>query len=366
MQMLRSGTEGMNIKFDSTIDRLGRSGDNWCMTWADDGHQYTACDDGWGWDYANPLAWRGDHPMAGIYYNNRVWRLTGGPHDMNPEYLPNYPLYYTRDEWYGFGILSVDGTLYHFITCASGNAFNPPFQGAKLVYSTDHGNSWRLHDGQDIYGRERDKTDGAMFFWHEGDGYAFSNIEFLQCGRDNSLAKDGYVYLYAPNGRYRYHQLNCARVPKERILDRSAYEFFLQADGAGGAVWTRDIHRRGAIHQFPGHYGWYSWLPSVVYNQGLDLFIMAAGGTGVNGSGMHELPASLGIYCAGRPWGPWEQIYYTDEWVADNPANRLYQPKLSPKWISADGREMFLVFSDASDNWGRQYRWNQQRIVLTR
>ena len=33
---------------ESTI-RDGRSGDNWCITWAGDGHQYTAMDDGYGW-----------------------------------------------------------------------------------------------------------------------------------------------------------------------------------------------------------------------------------------------------------------------------------------------------------------------------
>jgi hypothetical protein len=79
---------------------------------------------------------------------------------------------------------------------------------------------------------------------------------------------------------------------------------------------------------------------------------------------MHELPASLGFWYSRAPWGPWHQIFYTEDWVADKPTNRLYQPKLSPKWISDDGRRMVLIFSDASDGHGYQYRWNQQEITL--
>lgn len=339
------------VTFDPVIHRTGRNGDNWCMTWADDDCIYTSCDDGYGWDY-----------LASIEYNNRVWRLQGEPLDFHVSYLPNFPLYTVRDEWYGYGLISVDGTLYHFITCASDNQFGFPFRGSKLICSHDHGKSWCLPSGESIIGRERDKND--MFFWYEGEDYAFANIEFLQCGRDNSLAKDEYIYLYAPNGRYQYHELNCARVQRDKIIRRDAYEYFQSFTPDGGAVWSKELEKRGAIHTFPENYGWYSWLPSVVYNPGLDLYIMANGGTGVNGSGMHDLPASLGIYYAKNPWGPWTEVYYTDNWVADNPENRLYQPKLCPKWISKDGREMYLIFSDASDSWGYQYRWNQQKIIF--
>ena len=351
------------VAFDPVICRTARNGDNWCMTWADDDHQYTSCDDGWGWDYSGP--WRvSPQPFGEISYNNRVWRLKGGPLDFQPEYLPNFPCYPIRDEWYGYGIIAVSGALYHFITCASEHGFVFPFRGAKLLCSRDHGNSWLLHDGRPADGLEHSKDPKDMFYWCEGEDYAFSCIEFLQCGKNNELAKDEYVYLYAPNGRYQYHQLNCARVHRDRIADRSAYAYFEKLDASGNPVWTGDIARRGSIHEFPDNYGWYSWLPSVVYNPGLDAYIMATGGTGVNGSGMHELPASLGLYCAEKPWGPWREIFYTDTWVADKPSNRLYQPKLSPKWISEGGRQMYLIFSDASDSWGYQYRWNQQKITL--
>ena len=53
----------------------------------------------------------------------------------------------------------------------------------------------------------------------------------------------------------------------------------------------------------------------------------------------------------------------------DNPGNLTYQPKLSSKWISEDGWEMVLIWSDAMKNAeGRShtvnYRWNQMRVTI--
>ena len=60
---------------------------------------------------------------------------------------------------------------------------------------------------------------------------------------------------------------------------------------------------------------------------------------------------------------------YDDAWTADDPGNRTYQPKLSPKWIGPDGRDMVLIWSDAmKDAEGRShtvnYTWNQMRITI--
>jgi len=127
-------------------------------------------------------------------------------------------------------------------------------------------------------------------------------------------------------------------------------------------------------------FGWYSWLPSVVFNPGLGLYIMVNGGTyagrGLTSSDedyydkwMHTKTGSLGFWYAENPWGPWQQFYYTDYWTADDPGNLTYQPKLSPKWISEDGREMVLIWSDAmKDDEGKShtvnYKWNQMAISL--
>ena len=123
-----------------------------------------------------------------------------------------------------------------------------------------------------------------------------------------------------------------------------------------------------------------SWLPSVVWNKGLGLYIMVNGGTyaghGMTSSDedyynswMHTRTGSLGFWYSENPYGPWHEFYYTDYWTVDDPGNLTYQPKLSPKWISEDGKEMVLIWSDAmKDKDGRShtvnYRWNHMRITI--
>jgi len=84
---------------------------------------------------------------------------------------------------------------------------------------------------------------------------------------------------------------------------------------------------------------------------------------------MHSETGSLGFWYSETPYGPWKEIYYTEYWIVDNEANRTYQPKLSPKWISSDGIEMTLIWSDAMKNKeGKShtvnYMWNQMKINI--
>jgi hypothetical protein len=346
-----------------SIVRDGVNGDNWCITWADDGHQYTSQDDGRGWQEEKD-------------YNNRVWRIKGSPDrsgedPFTPEFLSNYPEYLYKGGWFGYGITSVDGVLYHFITRTTKDEWSVPFQGAKLIYSPDHGATWYRHDGEDAWKDRFSYAPETMFFWKEDEEWAFSQIAFVQCGKSNSSAKDDFVYLYAPNGK-KPHELNLARVPRDKVLDRSSYRYFVKFDSGGSPVWSEkeDIRQRGAVHRFPEGWGLYSWDPSVVYNKSLDLFIMVNGGTERAGdTWMHDHTGSLGFYWSENPWGPWTEFYYTNDWYADSEKNLCYQPKLSPKWISDDGIDLILIFSDAQKNEQGvshtvNYRWNQERFSL--
>ena len=87
---------------------------------------------------------------------------------------------------------------------------------------------------------------------------------------------------------------------------------------------------------------------------------------------MHTKSGSLGLWYSENPYGPWKQFYYTDHWLPDNAGNLTYQPKLSPKWISDDGKRMTMIWSDAMRNpdgysHSVNYKWNQMQIeILTR
>jgi hypothetical protein len=52
--------------------------------------------------------------------------------------------------------------------------------------------------------------------------------------------------------------------------------------------------------------------------------------------------AALGVFNAPEPWGPWTTVYYDDDW---SQGARTYQHKFPTKWMSPDGKTMWLLFS---------------------
>jgi hypothetical protein len=122
---------------------------------------------------------------------------------------------------------------------------------------------------------------------------------------------------------------------------------------------VKDIEARAVVHTFPR--GWVnhtnlfpgdlvveSWLPSVVYNEPLGLYLMASAGIGCAPDGTEFGKASyLGFWVSVTPWGPWRQIHEEREWTPDrDPEARAYAPQIVPKWIAPDGKSFWLVWAD--------------------
>ena len=370
-----------------TIYRSVEHGDNWCITWAADGSQITNMDDG---------NWLGAQARR---YHNHLYRIRGGPVGFERYDLPGYPDF-TRGEgsWFGYGIVSVDGALYVALSKTPRLGWSGPFLGVKLLKSLDNGASWARvgRNGEErplaVMDEARNLVTPEEMFSLEEFGrphqkqqaYPFSFFDFVQHGRDNTAAPDDWLYIYGPEGA-QSHQLLLARVKKHQIGQRQNWRYFVRYQ-EGEPVWTKDIAKRRPVFTYPknnqsgDYFGWYSWLPSVVWNGGLGLYIMVNGGTyagyGLSSSDedyyhqwMHAKTGSLGFWYAERPYGPWHPFFYTDHWTADDPGNLTYQPKLSPKWISDDGHHMTLIWSDAmKDSEGRShtinYKWNQMNITL--
>ena len=365
-------------RLDETTQRTGGSGDNWHMTWANDDRQYVALCDGAGWpDIVGYTAKE---------YNTRVFVIEGYPPDPMFKHIPRYPDLYNEwntprsNRYYGFGIIALDGCIYHFLSTPN-HAFHEPeprFVGAKLVYSPDNGQTWRNQDGTVLRWEEwTEQSHDNMVFFNEP-GEAFSLLTVLQMGKNYSHNKDGYVYIYAPNGNHEgtMNQMVMFRVRKERILDGSDYEFFVSRNADGSANWRKDINARGIVYTFPA--GWvnakvhpYAWHPSIAYNAPLGVYMMVNWGIGCSTDGMwFGKPSYLGFWIAKRPWGPWTQVH---EEVAWTPMGDLqacaYQPQISPKWIAKDGKSFWLVFTDAQRIHGNlpYYCFNYQKVeILTK
>ena len=366
---------------DDTIQRLGGNGDNWYSTWAKDGSLYVALCDGTGF--------RG---LDRKYYNSRLYRVEGTPetgltfHD-----VPGYPDLSTpaipgepepgipRSRYYGFGTIAIGDRLYQYL-----DTFNLPgiedqatsgalrFNGAKLIYSPDGGTTWHNQDGSTpVYWENWDERSRDTMVFFEEPGESFSLHSILQMGRGYELNRDGFVYVYAPNGNEEgtMNQLVMYRVPKDKILDRGSYRYYSGRPG-GEPAWTKDIANRRPVATFPS--GWvnttahaYAWQPSVTYNPGLDTYLMANWATGPAESGeWFGKESYLGLYQSDTPWGPWRQFHEDTAWApGGDTLARCYQPQIVPNWISADGRSFWMIWTDFQHGDSAETDAERKRIV---
>jgi hypothetical protein len=359
----RDRAAGPNIKSvirrDETLLRLGGFGDNYPVTWAADDRQFVSVTDGYGW-FQNPTK----------RYAGRLWAISGNPQHASFEDVPGYPdlvqgrepINYCR--YLAYGTLAVDGCIYQFLHTPN----YPPnvwldahMIGAKLIYSPDNGRTWHNQDGSTpvIWEPWYERSRRNMAFFQEPQD-AFSFLTFLQMGRNYQANRDGYVYIYSPNGNYdgSMNQLVMLRVPRQSILNREAYEYFAGRRPDGSATWVKDIQRRAVVHTFlrglvnrASHIGDdfpYAWMPSVVYNAPLGLYMMVNWGMNCSSEGIYfAKPSYLGIWTAAHPWGPWTQIHEELAWTPGNdPEACAYSPQIAPKWIAEDGKSFWLVWTD--------------------
>jgi hypothetical protein len=364
-------------RLENTVARLGGDGDNWHMTWTSDDRVVAGLCDG----AANPWP-KVPHRL----YNSRLISITGTPPKLEFADNPGYPELLVgptpreSSRYYGFGILAIGNTIYQFLSTPDRFFENTPpqprFVGAKLIYSPDNGRTWHNRDGStpvrwEVWEARRQAN--MAFFKEPSD--AFSLLTVLQMGKAYEQNKDGYVYIFSPGGSTEgtMNQLVLCRVPKDRLREREAYEFFTVRKPDGTAEWSRDITARGVVQTFPS--GWvntkvhpYAWHPSVVYDEPLGVYLMANWGMGCAPDGTwFGKPSYLGFWSAPHPWGPWAQFHEEKEWMpAGDRAAHAYQPQIAPKWISADGKSFWLVWTDFQFVGANRpyYSFNTQKVEL--
>ncbi|MEO5708172.1 MAG: DUF4185 domain-containing protein [Alteraurantiacibacter sp.] len=343
---------------EDSVTRLGGLGDGYKMTLTADGRQIVVVNDGPGWS-----------PPPATFFSTRLWTVEGQPHDARFAQLAGYPVVDRAEQpedaphYYGHGVIAVGNNLYQFLATLDQAEDRPRrWTGAKLIHSADGGATWRNSAGSSpvVWEGWSEQTRGQLTFFNEPDG-CFSLLAFLQRGRANSANRDGFVYVYGLNGSEDglMNQLLLFRAPEARLLDRSSYQFFAGRRSAGRARWSADIADRQPVHEFPQ--GWVnytnlfpgdlvveSWLPSVVWNEALGLYMMASAGIGVAPDGTEfGKPSYLGLWVADQPWGPWRQIHEDSAWdPGGNAEARAYAPQIAPGWIAPDGRSFWLVWAD--------------------
>ena len=283
----------------STIVRAARGSDNWPITWGDDDALYTAYGDGWGFDPRTP----GKLSLG-------LARITGPATEFAGVNVRSVSGEQRGDGPSGkkaSGMLMVDGVLYMLVRNAG---------VSQIAWSKDRGRTWTWSK------------------WRFTE--SFGCPTFLNFGRDYAGARDEFVYVYSPDATTAYEpadRMVLARVPRDRIAQRKAYEFFVRLDRDGSPAWSKDIAARGAVFASRRRCG----RSSVSFNAPLERYLW-----------VQVLPAvkarqrrGLAVYDAPQPWGPWNAACLADPWDVDPGESAAFPTK----WISADGRTLYLVFS---------------------
>jgi len=282
-----------------SIIRRAKGGDNWPMTWADDGDLYTAYGDGNGFE-----------PAIAEKLSLGFARMAGGPAEFKGVNIRSSSGEQTGNGKAGkkaSGMLMVDGVLYMWAR----NAGN-----AQLAWSNDHGRTWEWSD------------------WRLTT--SFGCPTFLSFGRDYAGARDDFVYIYSHASGDAYlpaDRMVLARVPRNRIKDERAYEYFRGRDARNKPVWTADVGGRGPVFSHEGR----CYRSGISYNPGLKRYLWCQVLPGED----PRFRGGFGIYDAPEPWGPWSTVYFTEDWDV-GPGESSSFPT---KWMSADGKSLYLVFS---------------------
>ncbi len=292
-----------NFEPASSIVRKAKGSDNWPITWADDDNQYTAYGDGWGFE-----------PKTKKKLSLGIAKIAGSPTDfrgVNIRTDTGERIGQGAEGAKASGIICVDGMLYMLVR-NTGNS--------QIAWSEDHGKSWKWCDWKFTT--------------------SFGAPTFLNFGRNYAGARDDFVYIYSHDSNSAYEpadRMVMAKVPKDRIRRRNAYEFFNGLNDLRQPMWTRNIREMKAVFINPGK----CYRSSISYNAGLKRYLWCQILPSSKDKRGPRFQGGFGIYDAPEPWGPWTTVYYNQQWDV-GPGETSCLPT---KWMSEDGRSCYLLFS---------------------
>ena len=186
---------------------------------------------------------------------------------------------------------------------------------------------------------------------------------FLQFGRDYAGAPDDWVYVYFPGttGGDAFFENNdqmlLGRVHKTRILERSAYQFFMGVGPDGTDNWTSDDTIAAPIWSFP----LMTSVQQVNYHPQLQRYVFA-NWAWISYDG-HPRPdhtpdernmrtghqrTQLTLAEGAKPWGPFSIFHRDDDWRGWDGSAGGYTPVFPPAWLEDDG--LWMGFTQCCNN----------------
>jgi hypothetical protein len=309
---------GDAIPYEGTVGGERVRGDTYPVTWAADGELYTAA---------------GDPHWGASRWGLDVERVRGVPpghviEKVNP--MIDY------GGWGGAGpkptgMICVDGALH--LAYQNLRGLRPPAVGGRsqhgsdavICRSTDGGATWK----PDI----KDLGFGTPTF----PGSRFGGPAFVNVGRDNAGARDGFVHAVSTDQWDNGGHLLLGRAPKDRLCDGTAWEWVCHVDAANVPAWTTELDRAQAVLSDDR---WIS-LPEMVFLPGLDRYLLLTWRLNEDFSPDHG--SQLVVYEAPEPWGPFALAHHEPAW--ERRELTPYCPRVPLKWLDGDGRGGWLLFS---------------------
>jgi hypothetical protein len=239
-----------------------------------------------------------------------------------------------------YGIVAIGSVLYAWWGPGSGVK---SYTQTRMLRSSDNGSSWQS-SSWDLTNRSATLVMPTI----------------LNFGKGYAGARDGYVYHYFIRKQGNPTELmvnkpgliDLARVPKGKLMDVNAYQYFAGANAQGNPTWTGDPDLREAVFEDPKGVG---WNVSVSYNAGLGRYLLATEHTASS-------EGRLGVFDAPEPWGPWTTVMYTENFGANQIERSTFFWNFSNKWTSASGKSTALIFTGVGEN----DSWNVVDATFTR
>eukprot|EP00466_Bigelowiella_natans_P014574 jgi/Bigna1/126926/aug1.3_g1634 len=362
-------------------------GDEFPITWGADGNQYTGA---------------GDNNQGQEFSPAAFFKVKGGPMDMNCtdpsnpspqctnmtlqgstipvrgkwllDYCENWnpwhkPEYEDVPNIKSNSVISIDGVLYWAVTCFNYGDdldFNRQRYGPSwIITSEDGGVTWNLN-----------ATNPKMFTGR------LAAPRFVQFGRDNAGARDEYVYVHfqATNGGAAFFEQNdmlfLGRVPKDQILNRTAYEFYNGEMPDGQIAWVSDDSIAVPVWSYP----LMTAVQQVNYHFETKSYIFA-NWAWISYDG-HPRPdhspderndrtkhqrSQLVLVEAPEPWGPFSIFHIDDDWSGWDGSTGAYTPVFPPAWMGPDN--FWMVSTQCCDPFpvsppNNHYTFNAQHVTL--
>jgi hypothetical protein len=365
------------------VGSVNVKGDTHPMTWADDGDIYMGTGDPcWmvrdGYNYVADMSrgfWKESRTTYEAMSGQVVEKITEGPERFEVHRVHDMPGY-TGPGGGGpkpCGMICVEGKLYYAVQNLLGWK-TPPRRpnsqhgsDATIICSEDKGKTWTPELNAlfaDFTKEQYDYDKGIPTGWltteEERTGFRgwkpmfpggdFGGPTFIQFGKNNDQAVDGYVYAVSGDQWDNGNCLRLGRAPAGAILEASEWEF-VSVDEKYNPVWRKNLSDSKPILEIDGHIS----IPEMVYISHLKKYILLT--WALHTDFRTPTGSELTILESDKPWGPFYLVHY--DWMWYKRACCAYNPRLPLKWYNQETLEGYILHSG---NWESQVPYYMPQI----